>query len=184
MLSEEYTEIVGDIFIGGEWQTHDLQPKIVALEEQLKIEKQKHLDTSNWALEQQERGDTLETKLKDAEADKASLIKKVVSLEEDLYFTIHPEEHDELPPKAIEEAVKEEFDTNQVESGDEAAHRFAKLLVASEKREAGLRSGTTQAMHFMMEWANITTVDKHAEVLLMLIDDLREALKEPAEAGK
>ncbi|KKL04945.1 hypothetical protein LCGC14_2610970, partial [marine sediment metagenome] len=22
MLSEEYTEIVGDIFIGGEWQTH------------------------------------------------------------------------------------------------------------------------------------------------------------------
>ena len=69
MLSEEYTEIVGDIFIGGEWQTHDLQPKIVALEEQLKIEKQKHLDTSNWALEQQERGDTLETKLKDAEAE-------------------------------------------------------------------------------------------------------------------
>ena len=73
MLSEEYTEIVGDIFIGGEWQTHDLQPKIVALEEQLKIEKQKHLDTSNWALEQQERGDTLETKLKDAEAANKSI---------------------------------------------------------------------------------------------------------------
>ena len=58
MLSEEYTEIVGDIFIGGEWQTHDLQPKIVALEEQLKIEKQKHEDTANWALEQQNRADT------------------------------------------------------------------------------------------------------------------------------
>ena len=74
MLSEEYTEIVGDIFIGGEWQTHDLQPKIVALEEQLKIEQQKHEDTANWALEQQDRADVLETKLKDAETERDSLL--------------------------------------------------------------------------------------------------------------
>ncbi|KKM25804.1 hypothetical protein LCGC14_1591310 [marine sediment metagenome] len=82
MLSEEYTEIVGDIFIGGEWQTHDLQPKIVALEEQLKIEKQKHLDTANWALEQQERADTLDTKFKEAEDKVETLDMSLTSFEE------------------------------------------------------------------------------------------------------
>ena len=43
----------------------------------------------------------LETALKDAEAEKPRLINRIVSLEEDLYFTIYPEENDELPPKAI-----------------------------------------------------------------------------------
>ena len=113
----------------------------------------------------------LETALKDAEAEKPRLINRIVSLEEDLYFTIYPEENDELPPKAIEEAVKEEFDTNQVESGDEAAHRFAKLLVASEKREAGLREAIKEA---------IGGYELIEEVELFL----KQALKEHAEDGE
>ena len=38
------------------------------LEDDLRIEKRKHVDTSNWALEQQERADTAENKIRKLEA--------------------------------------------------------------------------------------------------------------------
>ena len=50
-------------------------------------------------------------------------------------------------------------------------------IIALQKQVEGLRSGTMQVKHVMMKWANITTVEQHAEVLRMLIDDLQEALE-------
>ena len=38
----------------------EIAKKVARLEDALKIEKQKHLDTSNWALEQQDRANQLE----------------------------------------------------------------------------------------------------------------------------
>ncbi|KKL87376.1 hypothetical protein LCGC14_1935380, partial [marine sediment metagenome] len=46
-----------------------LEQKLKDVEKQLNIETQKHLDTSNWALGQQDRADVLETKLKDADTE-------------------------------------------------------------------------------------------------------------------
>ena len=82
MLSERYGAMFGQYEENGEIIEDEIEDEVAALETALKdameqskasqkvllIEQQKHLDTANWAAEQQERADTAENKVRKLEA--------------------------------------------------------------------------------------------------------------------
>jgi len=81
------------------------------------------------------------------------------------------------------ELKNENFRTNQVESGDEAAHRFAKLLVAAEKREAELREAISTLIRHLTGYDVADEFDaaEFRELQPRSWALYQKALKEPVE---